>query len=415
MDLIGQISHWIMDKSVTALVVVPALGYAGWLLCRYIVQLSLHAWLFVCSRRRALQAVGREIDHLGSHEGKGVWLTRPIDPPRDYWRGVTGARTLAIANLKGGVGKTTLAANIGAYLAKEWQKRVLLIDLDFQGSLSSMAFPGKDWLPGEHQSSLAARLISGDIAPAAVAFLAQNVDLKADENSSDENGPGRLQVVTAYYDLAQADNRIMIEWLLQSIHFRPADLRHALIDRLKGDLLRTADVRYTLAEVLHSDILQRAFDLIIIDCPPRLTTSAIQAFCASSHLLIPTIFDRTSAETVVSLHEQIETLRRAGICPHLEYMGVVGTMWKRGRVSQTEAITFVKDALGSGSLAILPEKTFFPHAAALVNDAPDGIAHLVMPNSRECQQIRNAIAQLAEHVAGRMGISRAAHFLEAAE
>src|SRR5215468_10355049 len=350
MDLIGQISHWIMDKSFTALIVVPALGYAGWLLCRYIAQLSLHAWLFVCSRRRALQAVGREIDHQGSHEGKGVWLTRPINPPRDYWRGVTSARTLAIANLKGGVGKTTLAANIGAYLAKDWQKRVLLIDLDFQGSLSSMASPGKDWLPAGHQSSLATRLISGDMAPFDVPLLARKVDL-----NTDESDPGRLQVITAYYDLAQADNRIMVEWLLQSIHYAPEDLRHALIERLKGNLLRTADVRYTLARVLHSDSVQRAFDLIIIDCPPRLTTSEIQAFCASSHLLIPTIFDRTSAEAVVSLCEQVETLKATGICPHLKYMGVVGAMWRRGRAAQAEAMTFVKDALGNSPIRILPE------------------------------------------------------------
>jgi cellulose biosynthesis protein BcsQ len=60
--------------------------------------------------------------------------------------------------------------------------------------------------------------------------------------------------------------------------------------------------------------VQRAFDLIIIDCPPRLTTSKIQALCAGSHLLIPTIFDRTSAEAVVTLYEQVETLKRAGIC-----------------------------------------------------------------------------------------------------
>src|SRR5260370_8672315 len=138
MDLMGQISHWIIDKPVTAFIVSTSLGYVGWLLFRYIVQLSLHAWIFVRSRRRALQAVGRVIDHQGGREGKGVWLTTPIDRPRDYRRDVTNARTLAIANLTGGVAKTTLAPNIGAYPAKSLQKRVLLINLTFQSSFSSI-------------------------------------------------------------------------------------------------------------------------------------------------------------------------------------------------------------------------------------------------------------------------------------
>jgi cellulose biosynthesis protein BcsQ len=412
MDLINQLWQSTIEKSFTALIIVPLLGCIGWFLFRYAAQLSLQAWLFVRSRRRALQAVAREINYDGAHEGKGVWLTSPIERPRHYWRNVTKSRTLAIANLKGGVGKTTLAANIGAYLAKEWQKRVLLIDLDFQGSLSSMALPGKDWLPAERQSSLATRLISGDIASADVPFLAEKVEL-----NSDENGPGRLQVITAYYDLAQADNRIMIEWLLQCIHYAPEDLRHALVERLRGNLLRAADVRYTLARILHSDAVQKAFDLIIIDCPPRLTASEIQAFCASSHLLIPTVFDRTSAEAVVSLCGQIETLKRAGICAYLKYMGIVGTMWKPGRLAQATAMTLVKDALAklNGSIGILPEKTFLPHAAAVVNDAADGIAYIAMPNSQDCHRVRAAIAELAEHVADQMGISRPAYFHEAAE
>jgi chromosome partitioning protein len=410
MELVDQLSRWAIEKTLTTLIVVPVLGYIGWVIFRYVVQLSLQAWRFIHRRRHALQAVAREAGDNGAYEGKGVWLATPIDQPRDYWRGVTNSRILSIANLKGGVGKTTLAANIGAYLAKDWQKRVLLIDLDFQGSLSSMAFPGKDWLPESHQSSLSTRLISGDIAPGDVRLLPQKVDL-----NGNLKGQGRLQVVTAYYDLAQADNRILVEWLLQCNHRTPEDLRYALMERFKGKLSRAPDVRYTLAEILHSNAVQKAFDLIIIDCPPRLTTSKIQAFCASSHLLIPTIFDRTSAEAVVSLCDQVETLKQAGICPHLEYIGVVGTMWRQGRAAQTEAMTLVRDALANGPTGILPEKTFVPHAAALVNDAAEGIAYIAMPNRQDRQQIRGAITELAEYVAGQMGIPRPAEFRQAAE
>jgi chromosome partitioning protein len=405
MAVMDQLWQWTIQKFITTFIVVPVICYVGWFLLRHAVQMSLQAWRFVRSRRRALQAVARE----GAHEGRGVWRTTPIEQPRDYWRGVTGSKILAIANLKGGVGKTTLAANIGAYLAKDWQRRVLLIDLDFQGSLSSMAFPGKDWLPAQHQSSRATRLIGGDITPADFHLLPQKIDLNAEEK-----GPGRLEVVTAYYDLAQADNRIMIEWLLQCSDDTP-DLLHALMELLRGKPSRTPDARYSLAKVLHSEIVQTAFDLIIIDCPPRLTTSKIQALCASSHLLIPTIFDRASAEAVVSFRDQVETLRRSGVCPHLKYMGVVGTMWRPGRVAQRDAMTFIKDALGNDPIGILPEETFVPHAAALVNDAADGIAHIVMPKSKECELVRTAIAELAEHVAVRMGISRATYFREAAE
>ena len=76
-------------------------------------------------------------------------------------------------------------------------------------------------------------------------------------------------------------------------------------------------------------------------------------------------------------------------------------------------MTSVKDALAktNSCTGILPQKTFVPHAAALVNDAADGIAYIAMPNSQD----RTAIAELAEHVADRMGIPRPAYFREAAE
>src|SRR5689334_20401128 len=102
MDLIDQLWQWTIEKSFTALVIVPVLGCVGWVLFRYAAQLSLQVWLFIRSRRRALQAVAREVNHDGAHEGKGVWLTTPIDRPRGYWGSVTNSRILAIANLKGG-------------------------------------------------------------------------------------------------------------------------------------------------------------------------------------------------------------------------------------------------------------------------------------------------------------------------
>jgi Flp pilus assembly CpaE family ATPase len=72
-----------------------------------------------------------------SHE---LWKIRDAAPFADLnkWQhDADGVRVVAFGNLKGGVGKTALAANFGAYVAHELQLPVLFVDLDFQASLSS--------------------------------------------------------------------------------------------------------------------------------------------------------------------------------------------------------------------------------------------------------------------------------------
>ena len=194
---------------------------------------------------------------------------RPINQPDDY-KNISGFKVLAIANLKGGVGKTTLTANLGAYFAKEWKQRVLLVDLDFQGSLSSMRFSRRRWTPPALQNSTATKLISNDITPDLVATVARDVDLK-----NDGIGNGYLKVITAYYDLAQADNRLLVEWLLQCRLKIPKSMRQGARRLTRRKALQDAGIRYTLAEILHSQSVRDAFDLVIIDRPPRLTTSEI--------------------------------------------------------------------------------------------------------------------------------------------
>jgi chromosome partitioning protein len=290
---------------------------------------------------------------------------------------------------------------MGAYFAKEWGKRVLLIDLDFQGSLSSMAFPGKDWVPLPEQNSLATKLISGDIAPDLLASVARDVPLGAHAAAE-----GRLAVITAYYDLAQADNRILVEWLLQTRRRHARGWRQALAELMAGRLFRYSDARYTLAETLHAPPVRAAFDLVIIDCPPRLTTSEIQAFCAASHLLIPTILDRASGEAVTSLCGQVETLKTAGICPQLQYVGVVGTMVADRRIAQDGATHMIQDQLEALRIptGLLPPGTFFRRSAHMVNNADQGIAYLAMPGQIAHQEIRDRVETLARYVAEQIGL-----------
>lgn len=374
---------------------VLAIGYAA---ARYVWRQVRVFLCFVRSRHRALGAVGREFHKDGPREGSGVWVAEPIVQPDDYERDFAGTKVLAIANLKGGVGKTTLAANIGAFFSNnpKWNKRVLLIDLDFQGSLSSMALPEDErWLPARGQDSLATRMISGDLESALLVSCAK----------STLHEP-KLKIITAHYDLAQADNRLLIEWLLRCRQRSPRSVRMALGDLLYGKLFKSHDVRYNLAEVLHSNAVRTAFDLVIIDCPPRLTTSAVQALCASSHLLIPTILDTPSAEAALKFCEQIQTLKSAKVCPHVKVLGIVGTKYKGGQLAEKKAEQRLRDGLRANGMqfGLLPQEQYFPQTAAVVRDASEGIAYFVMGNTPPAPDAKAAIEKLSTFVAGLMGL-----------
>lgn len=270
-------------NALRALVGKEAINVAAAIIITIIVAVGTKIWKRIRSlieyhyrMQRALNAVSRVGQKSHQREGPGLWLAEPIIVGRtvDYETKLRASRVLVVANAKGGVGKTTIAANIGARLAEILPKPVLMIDLDFQGTLSSMSIAqNNQWVPPPGQDSRANHLISGDPSPTEIACTGLHAA-----------GQPNLKVVPAFYDLAQAENRVMIEWLL-------------------GD--RRADIRFRLAEVLHDPVVRNAFSVIIIDSPPRLTTGAIQALAAGTHLLIPTVMDAPSAEAVVSFVRQV--------------------------------------------------------------------------------------------------------------
>jgi cellulose biosynthesis protein BcsQ len=359
---------------------------------------------FLKSRRRALGAVARIDGAGGSREGRGVWTLGPITHPENYKSNIRASRILAVANLKGGVGKTTIAANIAAHLAHDeaWKKRVLLVDLDYQGSLSSMAFPDdQSWLPPKGADSIASRALSGDVEPSL--FLQACKQVKQTPN---------LQVVTAHYDLAQADNRLLVEWLLNKRGADPRPMSRKIADLILGRNYQPCEMRYNLAKLLHSDAVRENFDLIIIDCPPRLTAGAIQAFCASSHLLIPTLLDRPSGESVVSFCEQIEAMKASELCPHLSYVGIVASRYVAQQRGWRVTLAEVEDQMRARRVdcGFLPLGTFIPQTVAFTQNSEDGIGYYSLGGSEAAVKAKMAVAALAEHVAAQVGVPKTPNF-----
>jgi chromosome partitioning protein len=192
-------------------------------------------------------------------------------------------KVVSVINHKGGVGKTTLTANLGAGLAARG-RRVLLIDLDSQASLTVSFFTQAEWqsdlvpdktiknwfegLAGDGAESLSSLVAS----PRRVAqFLA--------------NGGGCLDIVAAHRDLSEVDTALAAQLLVDPEHYLTAHRR----------------LREGLAEKEIAD-----YDVALIDCAPNFGLIAKNAVAASDMLLIPTRPDYLSINGIDSLGRKVQ-------------------------------------------------------------------------------------------------------------
>jgi chromosome partitioning protein len=203
--------------------------------------------------------------------------------------------TIAIANQKGGVGKTTTAINVGTALAAIG-KRVLLIDLDPQGNASTGIGIGR----GDRERSTYDLLI-GDALPSDVA-VATRV-------------PG-LDVVPSTVDLSGAE--------IELIEFE------ARTHRLDGALARESASRW---------------DVVLIDCPPSLGLLTINAMVAADALLVPLQCEFFALEGLSQLLNTVERIR-SRFNPGLSILGVALTMFDRRNRLTEQVSDDVRAVLG---------------------------------------------------------------------
>jgi cellulose biosynthesis protein BcsQ len=276
--------------------------------------------------RRALQKVAQgysdQLDDITNSDGK-IWLKSTGAPAVPFLPlGVRRASIVAVANLKGGVGKTTIAANLGAALAVEGL-RVLLIDLDHQSSLSNLCLSAAERVEIRRSHRYIDDLFAegGDLS-------AMNRCVTRLQTST---GAGQLYLAPTHEDFGDVENRLMTRWNAGLI----AD-----------------DVRLRLRAALHSPGLRDSYDVVLIDCPPRLTTGCINALAASDYVLIPVLLESTSADAVPRLLEWLKRFRSTAFI-ELNVLGVVGNrafprkqLIARQRVVWTDLQDRCRDAWG---------------------------------------------------------------------
>jgi chromosome partitioning protein len=211
------------------------------------------------------------------------------------------ARVIAVANQKGGVGKSTTTQNLGFALA-ERGRRVLLVDLDPQGNLTS-AFGLEKAVQQTVAESLLDRRVPLPVVPV--------------ENGS-EPTPGAaclLAVVPAAVGLASAEAQLMNK------------LGREL--RLRDQLLSVED----------------RYDYVMIDTPPSLGVLTINALVAASKVIIPTEARFFSLQGLQMLEESIEEILYLN--PRLEVLGILLSKMDRRLKEERQVAEFLRQRWGA--------------------------------------------------------------------
>lgn len=230
------------------------------------------------------------------------------------------SRVIALFNMSGGVAKSTLTVNLGYHLSRDFQKKVLLADLDPQASLTT--FLGIS--PLEAESTVYQGLLSKKLQP--IASEAAECDL-----------------------------------IPSNIYLAQAELK------LASELRR----EYRLADALSK--ISDPYDAVLIDCPPSLGLLSINCLVAADYLLIPIQTEYKSVEATINLLQTAYEIAQE-VNPSLRVLGAIPTMYDERTSQSKRALQTIEEVFQSlqsnpsfkGSVVFppVPRRTDFANATA---------------------------------------------------
>jgi len=250
---------------------------------------------------------------------------------RSKFSNKTEMKTISFVNMKGGVGKTTLALNVADCLARSHDKKVVVIDVDPQFNATQCLFTGEEYVNLlKNQADTVLNVFDTDIRPIASVV-----------SGASTHSPKELSDITL-----QKSGQL---WVL------PGN-----IDLYRLEMTTGEGREFSLQRLIEENLEPAGFDFVIIDTPPTPSMWMTSALIASDYFVIPVKPDPLSLIGIDLLRSIIER-RRKSYNLKIKCLGLIFTMVERSdsTIYKTARANLVKDKYWKNYLfdKYLPKRT----------------------------------------------------------